>query len=467
MLFSSFVFIWMFLPVVIGGNWILQKIGGNKAANVFLLIASIFFYSWGEPIYVFLMITSIVLNWGMGLLVSTGKHRKLALFTAVVLNISILGYFKYASMFIGLCNSLFQTGFALPKIELPIGISFFTFQALSYVIDVYRKECKPQHSLTKLALYISFFPQLIAGPIVKYKDIASQIDNRVNSRELVVQGIRRFTYGFAKKVLISNILATTVDKIYSLDISDVTSPMIWIASLMYTLQIYYDFSGYSDMAIGLGKIFGFDFKENFYYPYMSLSIREFWRRWHISLSSWFKEYVYIPLGGSRHGARITYENLIIVFFLTGLWHGAGWNFVFWGMLHGMMIILERIGLGRFLEKHKIISWVYTFLIVNFAWVFFRVDNIRQGFAYIKRMLLPWKYCNGNYSVFEFVSPYTIFIFLLGFIGIGFVQRIMQKRAICNRWIESAAEMVFCMVLFFVSIISLAGNTYNPFIYFRF
>ncbi|MFA0816573.1 MAG: MBOAT family protein [Anaerofustis sp.] len=300
MLFSSMSFIWIFLPLVLASNLIFQKLGGNKASNILLLIASIFFYAWGEPVYVLLMVISIFVNWMAGIIVSkVNKHKGIVLFAAVIINLALIGYFKYSGMLIISLNAIFGTSFSIPDIALPIGISFFTFQELSYVIDVYRKECEPQKNILKVALYVSFFPQLIAGPIVKYKDIEKQIDGRTISTQQITEGGRRFAYGFAKKILIANILAYVVDSIYSLEISNVTWSMAWLASLMYTFQIYYDFSGYSDMAIGLGKMFGFEFKENFNYPYTSFSIREFWRRWHISLSSWFRDYVYIPLGGSR------------------------------------------------------------------------------------------------------------------------------------------------------------------------
>lgn len=327
MLFSSMVFVWIFLPVVLAGNYLLTRIGGHRAANVFSLIASLFFYAWGEPIYVVLMLVSITVNYFSGLFLSKYPKSRIILVMTLFTNLAILAYFKYAGMLVETLNTLFKGNLAVPQISLPIGISFFTFQALSYVVDVYRGETKPQKNWFKLALYVSFFPQLIAGPIVKYKDVDAQIESRTLSMRQTASGIRRFTYGFAKKVLLANVLGLCADTLYGVGINQMTGVMTWIASISYTLQIYFDFSGYSDMAIGLGKMFGFEFKENFNYPYTSHSIREFWRRWHISLSSWFRDYVYIPLGGNRKGAVRTYLNLVIVFFLTGIWHGASWTFV--------------------------------------------------------------------------------------------------------------------------------------------
>ncbi|MGN0308751.1 MAG: MBOAT family O-acyltransferase [Lachnospiraceae bacterium] len=468
MVFSSFVFIWIFLPIIFIGNYFAQRFTkGNTLANALLLIASIFFYAWGEPIYINLMIVSIIINWIAGMLIDSAKHKKCLLVLFVVINIGILGYFKYAVMIIQTINQMWGVSYKIPDIPLPIGISFFTFQALSYVIDVYRGKCDKQPNILKLALYISFFPQLIAGPIVQYKDVVEQIDYRTVSVSQTAAGIRRFMYGFAKKVLISNILAMSVDEIYSLEIIDVTWSLAWIASLFYTLQIYYDFSGYSDMAIGLGKIFGFEFKENFNYPYTAHSIREFWRKWHISLSTWFKDYVYIPLGGSRKGKRITYENLIIVFLLTGLWHGASWNFVFWGLFHGIFMLIERTRVKNFLKRHHIFSWIYCFFVVNFSWIFFRIINIRQAFAYIKRMILPWKYNNNPFSILEIIDFHTIFVAVISIVGMGMIQTFAEKNAKLNRWKNSIPEMIFCTLIMLLSIASLAGGTYNPFIYFRF
>lgn len=467
MLFSSFVFIWIFLPIVLIASFVLLKFVGISVTNCVLLVASLFFYAWGEPIYMLLMLFSIAFNWLSGVLLSKLSCRKLVITGAVCGNLLLLGYYKYAGMTVESVNSVFGLGLSVPKIALPIGISFFTFQALSYVIDVYRRKCNTQYNILKLALYISFFPQLIAGPIVKYTDIEAQIDFRSISKEKFSDGIKRFAYGFGKKVLIANAMAACVDRIYALELSNVTGIMAWTASILYTFQIYYDFSGYSDMAIGLGRMFGFDFVENFNYPYISLSIREFWRRWHISLGSWFREYVYIPLGGNRGGKRLTCENTLIVFFLTGLWHGASWNFVLWGIIHGVLIVIERLGFGKILGRHKVLSWFYTFIVVNMAWVFFRIESIKTACAYFKRMVLPWLYMNSTYSTAEILDLYTLFIAVCAFIGMGILQLIPRIYCFQTRFKNSVFEDFFCIVILFISMCALAGNTYNPFIYFRF
>lgn len=467
MLFSSMVFIWIFLPLSLAGNYLFYKIGSVKAADYFLLAVSLFFYAWGEPVYILLMLAVITVNWLSGMALSVCSRKKLILVLCIVADLGILGYFKYAGMLVGTVNALFHTNLETPQIMLPVGISFFTFQALSYVADVYRKEAKVQKNWFRLALYISFFPQLIAGPIVRYADIDRQIENRTISACQTASGIRRFLYGFAKKVLLANVLGSCADVLYSISIDNVTGVMVWVASVAYTLQIYYDFSGYSDMAIGLGRMFGFEFKENFHYPYMSHSIREFWRRWHISLGSWFREYVYIPLGGSRKGTGRTYLNLILVFALTGFWHGASWTFVFWGLFHGCFLVLERIGLGKVLGKSKAVSWLYCMVVVHVGWVFFRTENLKNSIRYLSRMLQPWKYTHSSYSVFEFVSIKMIVVIALGILGAGMIQWIGERAGIRSRWKYSWAEIICCAGMFFLALLSLASGTYNPFIYFRF
>ncbi len=465
MLFSSMIFLWLFLPVV----FIVSRWMGIRQQNIFLLAASLFFYAWGEPKYVLLMLLSIFLNWSCGMLLERfPPGRRFILWTGIVLNLSLLGYYKYLGLFCRTLNHLLPgEPLEIPGIALPIGISFFTFQALSYVIDVYRGECKVQRNILSLALYISFFPQLIAGPIVKYKDVNAQIEERDVTVEKLAAGIRRFIYGLAKKVLISNVLAHSVDMIFALPGEEITGILAWVAAIMYTFQIYYDFSGYSDMAIGLGKMFGFTFHENFNYPYMSLSVREFWQRWHISLSTWFREYVYIPLGGNRKGTVRTYINLGVVFLLTGFWHGASYNFIFWGLYHGMFSILERLGLSRFLERHRVVAFAYTFLAVHFGWILFRIESMRQILNLGIRILLPWRYTASHYSVWEFVNLHTLFVLACAVLGMGIVQKYLSEKNRDRTWRFSLPEMVYCMGLLFFCICALAGNTYNPFIYFRF
>ncbi len=472
MLFSSTVFLWIFLPIVFVGNFLChqadRRLGGNRVANAFLLLASILFYAWGEPVYVLLMLFSVTVNWTAGrLLEGAGKGRRAILAADVLVNLGLLGYFKYAGMLVETWNALTGMGVPVPQIPLPIGISFFTFQALSYAVDVYRGECPTQRSWMKLALYVSFFPQLIAGPIVKYRDVNEQIDSRTVSLEKTAAGIRRFIYGLGKKVLLANVFALCADRLYALDLAEVSCPMAWLASVAYALQIYYDFSGYSDMAIGLGKIFGFEFQENFRYPYRSRGIREFWRRWHISLGSWFRDYVYIPLGGNRKGAARTWLNLIIVFFCTGFWHGASWTFVLWGLYHGFFSIIERLGLEKWLKKGKLLSLVYSLLVVNFGWVLFRVENPEQALGYYRRMLQPWKYAASVHPLSAFADPYTLAMIALGVLGAGFLKAMGERTGLEKCWRDSVPEIVFCAAVLLLSIMSLASNTYNPFIYFRF
>ena len=467
MLFSSMVFIWFFLPIVFIGNFLLQRAGGNRASNILLLLASLFFYAWGEPVYIILMLVSITVNWGAGLLLRAVRFQKTVLAADVLVNIGLLGYFKYSGMVVDTICHFTGAQIKKPEVALPIGISFFTFQALSYVIDVYRKEVEAQRNWFHLALYVSFFPQLIAGPIVKYKDVNEQIENRSITLRKTALGIRRFTYGFAKKILIANVMGQCADRLYAMEINSLSSSMAWIASIAYTLQIYYDFSGYSDMAIGLGSIFGFRFKENFKYPYTSHSIREFWRRWHISLSSWFRDYVYIPLGGNRKGTLRTYVNLFIVFLLTGIWHGASWTFVLWGIYHGLFCIIERLGLEKFLERHHLISWIYTILVVNFGWVFFRLDDLEKSLAIIARMLQPWRYSLSTYSLMELLSVKMILLIFAGIISAGIIRHIFKITGLKKKMQYSVIEIAYCSILFILCIMSLASSTYNPFIYFRF
>ena len=467
MLFSSSVFLWLFLPLVIVLNFFIKR----EYSNYLLLAASLLFYAWGEPVYVLLMLLSIGLNWCFGMLIEKApKGRKLLLFLCVVVNLAILGYYKYYNFFANSINALLQTEL-LParEISLPIGISFFTFQALSYVIDLYRGDCKLQKNIFDLALYVSFFPQLIAGPIVRYSDIDEQIHNRTTSMEKFAVGLRRFLYGLGKKVIISNCMAELADAIWATPIADLTTVNAWLGAIAYTMQIYYDFSGYSDMAIGLGKIFGFDFLENFNYPYLSRSIQEFWQRWHISLGTWFREYVYIPLGGNRKGKVRTYINLIAVFFLTGMWHGASWNFIAWGLYHGAFQILERLGLKKILEKHRFLSHCYCLVVVVFGWALFRAGSLMGGLQYILRMIAPWRY--GLADMFaastQWTARYGVFL-ALAVIGSGLIQQLASRfPALEKKWKYGWVELAFLCLVFVYCMVLLAAGTYNPFIYFRF
>ena len=497
MVFSSIIFLWIFLPLV----FVINLFMAGRLSNIFLLLASLFFYAWGEPQLVVLMMVSILVNWLAGKLIAKyDTYKNWILVGAVAIDLSLLGYFKYAGFLVEAVNGLTgKTLVPVPDIRLPIGISFFTFQAISYVVDVYRGETQAQDRLVNTALYISFFPQLIAGPIVRYHDINAQLENRRITWEKVAVGFRRFIYGLSKKVLISNVMGACTDQIYALEMGNITGAMAWLAAACYMFQIYYDFSGYSDMAIGLGKMFGFDFPENFNYPYISHSVREFWRRWHISLSTWFREYVYIPLGGNRKGQRRTYVNLLTVFFLTGLWHGAGWNYILWGLYHGFFLVVERMwsarkagteitgtknqGAGngkaktdrqfmdvpakrnRRFRPGRIISFVYMFLVVNFGWVFFRTGT-KTALSLIVRMFMPWRYQTSGLSLWEYADCKTIFILVCAACGMGWFQNLLPERK-KEAWRFSLPEACWCVLMLILCIASIASDTYNPFIYFQF
>lgn len=465
MVFSSAVFLWLFLPVVFILNYFVKK----EYSNGLLLIASLIFYAWGEPVLVLLMMVSILVNWIVGLIIGKtdrGAIRKTALIIGVLCDLGILGYYKYAGFIVSIINGVFRREILTdPMIALPIGISFFTFQAISYIADVYKGDTEASTRLVNVALYISFFPQLIAGPIVKYRDINTQIEDRTISWIAVSAGFKRFIYGLAKKVLISNVLGLCVDTIYAYDITLIDGKTAWIGALLYTFQIYYDFSGYSDMAIGLGKMFGFDIPENFNYPYLSRSISEFWRRWHISLGSWFREYVYVPLGGNRKGKVRTYVHLAVVFFLTGLWHGADFSFIVWGLYHGFFSIAERLGLKKILDKSRIISTIYCFAVVNFGWVLFRADDMLTALRYIARMTMPWRHADLSILPWNYMDNKTIFVWICAVIGMG-IMKLVPERIIC-RWRDSVIEAIYCVLLLILSLASIASDTYNPFIYFQF
>lgn len=465
MVFSSMLFMWVYLPLMLLGYYIT----GRKYKNIFLVLGSLFFYAWGEPIYIFLMLVSICFNWKMGMWIESGSGTKKSfLIIDLIVNIGVLIIFKYLDMLVSTINTVLRYDrFPLAELVLPIGISFYTFQVMSYIIDLYRGKYIAQRNMISLALYISFFPQLIAGPIVRYADINEQIENRTTNMEQLAVGIRRFIYGLGKKVILANTLAESAELIAEMNMVRITGVFAWIGAILYTLQIYYDFSGYSDMAIGIGKMFGFHFSENFDYPYLSKSISEFWRRWHISLGTWFKEYLYIPLGGNRKGNLRTYFNLLIVFAVTGLWHGASWNFVLWGIYYGLLIVLERMGLGQILVKHKLLARCYSMLVIVFGWVIFQQTDIVRCTAYIIRMLFPWKYTESIYTVKELVSSRMLLAVVAGLLGCGAVQYWSKKWKLADKWKNSLPEMVFCIGIVVYSFMSLAGNSYNPFIYFRF
>lgn len=470
MVFSSVTFLFIFLPIV----FVLYTLLPNLTLkNTLLIIASLIFYAFGEPIYVFLLIFSALINYILGLnVVGHNKKARIVLIFAVIYNIGMLGVFKYTNFIINTINDLTKLTIGNVNITLPIGISFFTFQALSYVIDVYRNNDIKQRNFSKVLLYIFFFPQLIAGPIVKYHDIEKEINERKQTIEGISSGIRRFIYGLAKKILVANTVGYIADTIYAMNLLDINWLVAWVGAITYTLQIYYDFSGYSDMALGLGKIFGFHFKENFLYPYSSKSIKEFWRKWHISLSTWFKEYLYIPLGGNRKGKKRTIINKVIVFFTTGLWHGANWTFVLWGLFHGLFASLEDLKIIPTNKKWwKYIGHIYTLLVVNVAFVIFRSDTITQAFTMIKEMFINFKKLNyADITVLLYnITAYSIFIIILAIIFALPIKNIVadKMKSINKTEVLEVGSYLISVILLVLCIMSLASSTFNPFIYFRF
>lgn len=471
MVFSSLTFLCVFLPVVFLLAVIVRDL---RIQNVLLLIASLLFYAYGEPIYVLLMIGVSVFAWMAGVALGHSEKpgkRKACVAIAVIVALGCLGVFKYATWVSSMAQSAFDWSFAIAGIELPVGISFYTFQAISYVIDVYRGDVKPQKNLLLVMLYISFFPQLIAGPIVRYHDIEQQMTNRKITWTGINTGFKRFIVGLAKKVLIADVMAVAVDAIFGAELSSVTGPAALIAALAYALQIYFDFSAYSDMAIGMAKAFGFSYKENFNYPYVSTTIKEFWHRWHISLSTWFLEYLYIPLGGNRKGKLRTVINKMLVFLLCGLWHGAAWTFVVWGLIHGFFQLLEEYLPIKKLPKP--LGWIYCFAVVVFAFILFRADTFDQGLYFMGQIFTGWGAMSADALVLVAgqLTPLFIFTCVIGFIGaFPWLPRLKRKLLASSEKVQKTADVlssVACVGLLVICILTLAGGAYSPFIYFRF
>lgn len=467
MLFSSQVFLYFFLPITL----IVYYLSPKRFRNFILLIASLIFYAWGEPVYILIMLFSTIFNYVTGLLIdkfqkkNQHKYAKIVLIVSVVGNLAILGFFKYSDFLISNINSLFNLNISLLAIALPIGISFYTFQTMSYTIDVYKQNVKAQKNFISFATYVTLFPQLIAGPIVKYRDVSESLENRKENITDFSEGIKCFIIGLFKKVMIANNVGFIWESIHSLPYSEISLSLAWFGAICYSLQIYYDFSGYSDMAIGLGKMFGFHFLENFNYPYIAKSITDFWRRWHISLSSWFKEYVYIPLGGSRKTIARTVINLLIVWFLTGLWHGASWNFVVWGLYFGVLLIIEKFVLKKVLDKMpSYIGHLYTLFFVIISWVIFACPTLEDGLNYISIMF------NFNNEIISTESIYLIsthfVLFIIAIIGCTPIFKKIKEK-LKNNKIFMIIEIIICLVLFFISLSFLVGSTYNSFLYFRF
>lgn len=466
MVFSSTIFLCVYLPLVLLGYYICPK----KGRNLFLLIVSLVFYAWGEPKYVFLMIFSILVNYIFGRLMD--KHRenkkrlKLMLVLSVVIDIGLLSVFKYTDFIITNVNAIFGANFDLLNIALPIGISFYTFQAMSYTIDVYRNDVRVQKNLIDFGMYITMFPQLIAGPIVRYADVQDQLAERSVTTADFFEGVMRFVVGLGKKVLLANQMGAVWSEIYALG-GDVSALMAWTGAIAYTFQIYFDFSGYSDMAIGLGRMFGFKFPENFRYPYQSVSITDFWRRWHITLSTWFKEYLYIPLGGNRCGLARQALNLLIVWSLTGFWHGAGWNFVMWGLYYFVILFIEKLFLLKALDKlPKLFRHVYALLLIVIGWVIFASDDVSVLLPYLGSMF-------GANGAVGGMDVYTLFTKAVLLIICCVASTELPKRLFLSAtgaMNEKAAftiKSVMTIALLALSMILLIGDSYNPFLYFRF
>lgn len=509
MVFSTILFLCVFLPIVIIGYYIMPA----KCKNIFLLLASLFFYAWGEPKFVWIMLASILCNYGFGIAVwQLSKKqvfcpekaqffqvwKKSVTALAVVLNLGILFVFKYFTFCMETVQNLVGGEFSVIEIALPIGISFYTFQGLSYVIDVYRMEGKKdengqvchivQKNPLNLALYISMFPQLIAGPIVRYTDIAKELSNRKNTSGDFAKGAERFIIGLGKKAILANMVGSMAADIFAADISYMSIPVAWLGAIAYTLQIYFDFSGYSDMAIGLGKIFGFTFMENFNYPYISKSVREFWRRWHISLSSWFRDYLYIPMGGSRKGN--VYLHLLIVFIATGIWHGAGFGFLVWGLWHGLFMVVERV-LGNkssgsvtvsagtdttIWQKVKkaaisLVKWIYTMLVVIVGWVIFNLVSLKDGMAYLAVMFGIHRADFIAYDIRYYLSNQNICYFIIAIIACFPIGELCKKIPALWKQKDSLLMVIgkrICLLLLLaLCFVFIINSSYNPFIYFRF
>lgn len=473
MIFSSAVFLTLFLPLFLLFNFIINK----KLKNYNILFFSLVFYAWGAPTFLFYLLASIVLNFYIvramdRQIVKSGKRWLLSV--SVIINVGMLAYFKYANFFVENVNQILHSAGFQPAswtaIALPIGISFFTFQSLTYGVDVYRKVHKPLDKISDYALYIMMFPQMIAGPIVRFNTIANEIIEREEKLDTIITGFYRFVIGLAKKVLIANVMGEMADNIMGMDYMSIDSTTAWIGILAYTFQIYFDFAGYSDMAIGIGKMIGFNFPENFNNPYVSKSISEFWRRWHMTLGAWMKDYLYIPLGGNRVASPMRlYFNLWFVFLISGFWHGASWNFVIWGAYHGIFLILDRIFLLKLLSKiGKIPSTIFTFFIAIMGWVIFRIENFDQAMLYYSRLFafdfsaFDWA-GNGKFFVFLIIAILFSFCTMTRF-GLRIQDKIFYNDYTNRRYIIMA---ILSLVLFILSLSSVTSSGFNPFIYYRF
>lgn len=473
MLFNSIVFIFVFLPILL----LLYYITPKRYKNYLLLLFSLLFYAWGGFSYTIILIGSILMNYiFVKQIEKNSDSKKTWLIISLTFNVLLIVIFKYLDFLLDNINSIGSSvssdysAIPLQHIVLPLGISFFTFQQMSLLWDVYRNENTEKTTLSNIALYISLFPQLIAGPIVRYNDIVGQIKNRTSTFILFRSGIHRFALGLFKKVIIANTCGELVDIIFANSFDTLSASTAWLGMIAYTFQIYFDFSGYSDMAIGLGRMFGFRIFENFNFPYISKSIQEFWRRWHISLSTWFRDYVYIPLGGNREGPYKTYFNLVTVFFLTGLWHGATWSFVIWGLFHGLFLILERIGLKTFLNRIPgVFQWMYTILVVMIGWILFRVEEFSDALVYIGK-LFDFGHTNKE-SFLAYLNDERIIILLLAALSSSLIfikiKTYLDKKKLSQTLLFQTGMDIGVLLLFFISILYINSGSYSPFIYFRF
>ncbi len=461
MVFSSLLFLFMFLPVFLGLYFLVPQ----KLKNLVLFIASLFFYAWGEPIYVLIMIFSTVLDYSCGLFIAHFREHKwlpkMGLMVSIVANLSLLGFFKYSDFLVTTLNTTLGTHLSLLKLALPIGISFYTFQTMSYTIDLYRGKIQVQKNIISFGAYVAMFPQLIAGPIVTYATVEKELNSRTTTWEKFGEGSLRFIEGLGKKVLIANNVGRLWETVKGTAFHELSLLGAWLGIIAFALQLYFDFSGYSDMAIGLGKMMGFHFPENFNYPYISKSVSEFWRRWHITLGSWFREYVYFPLGGSRVTKSRFYFNLIVVWFLTGFWHGAGWNFILWGLFFGILMIIERRFLLRFLDRLPVLfSHLYLLVAVLISWVFFSLNNLTEAFQYLKVMFGFGKVGLLNTPFLYQLTNYVLILMLALLLATPLMHRLKKR-------LPDGILYIFYMGILLLSTAYLVDSTFNPFLYFRF
>ncbi|WP_235069683.1 MBOAT family protein [Turicibacter sp. TJ11] len=470
MVFSSLVFLFVFLPITLLFYFIVPR----KYRNFILLIVSLIFYAWGEPVYIVLMLFSTVIDFINGLLVEKyadqpKKAKKVVIF-AVIVNLSLLTFFKYSGFIVSNVNALIGTTFTVPDIALPIGISFYTFQTMSYTIDVFRKDAPAQKNIINLGAYVTMFPQLIAGPIVRYQTVAEQLNHRKETQSLFASGVERFVIGLGKKVLLANNIGLLWSQVSSMAISELTVMTSWLGVIAFGLQIYFDFSGYSDMAIGLGRMFGFELLENFNYPYISQSITEFWRRWHISLGTWFRDYVYIPLGGNRKGKWRTYLNVFIVWFLTGLWHGASWNFILWGLYFGIIITIEKVFLMKWLSyAPRLIRHLYTLVLLIIGWGLFAFENLSYLKDYFRVMFGFKEVALYDQVTLYYLMTNGVLLIILVVASTPLAKQMYQKLKQSKRGelLDVVLSPIVCLLILILSTAYLVDSAYNPFLYFRF